>query len=126
MVVRERVNGTKLADDLRHRDISKRVAQELAESMEPSEITDTIRGLITAEMMTKFGPQPDWGAREAGVKLYLNYTVGMPTQRSEIVSINLDGVEALRERAADSPALQSAVKRILAQKAAESGNPSPA
>ena len=59
------------------------VMTAIARKVSPERIADCIAMLLEAELSNG---QPDVRAIESGIKLYLNYMVGMPVQRQEIVT----------------------------------------
>lgn len=98
-------------------DINKQVCAVLAQVVPPEVIAKTIDDMLAATRITKAGREPDFRAREAGAKLWLAYAVGMPIQRQEVVSVNLDADSAvgLRERLKSSPALRNALRGMLSE-----------
>lgn len=95
--------------------INKEVVVALARSISPDYVADKIKQLLEMTRTTKAGEVPDVRAMEAGIKLYLAYAVGLPTQRSEIVQVNVDADNALglEERLRHSPALRSMFRKML-------------
>lgn len=59
-------------------------------------------------------PPPDWRAREAAVKIYLSYVVGMPVQRQHLVKETLTTPTDPTQDLAASPAARAALARMLA------------
>ena len=111
--------GRQVVDIANPSEINKEVALALARHVSPDDIGRTIARLLGATRMLKNGVTelPDSRAQEAGVKLWLAYSIGLPVQRSEVVNVNL-GVEEsdqLEERLAKSPALRRALARMLAK-----------
>lgn len=97
------------------RTINKEVVVALARKVSPDLVADKIKQLLDMTRMTKAGEVPDVRAMEAGIKLYLAYAVGLPTQRSEIVQVNVDADNALglEERLRHSPALRAMFRKML-------------
>lgn len=95
--------------------INKEVVVALARAISPDMIAAKIRELLDMTRTTKAGEVPDVRAMEAGIKLWLAYTAGLPTQRQEIVSVALDADSSLgmRERLAHSPALRQVLRGVL-------------
>lgn len=62
--------------------LSARAITYLCNEIPAQEVVQVIRDLLTAET-----PQgnPDWRARESGVKLWMSYVIGLPIQRQEII-----------------------------------------
>jgi hypothetical protein len=96
-------------------DLSPKVLSILTEKVPPAEVADAIGDMIRAKRVTKNGVEVDGRQREAGVKLWLAYAVGLPVQRVESVNVNLDAESGvgLRERLAKSPALRAALRKEL-------------
>lgn len=97
------------------REINREIVFALARKVPASRIADKIDELIEMKRQTKDGVVTDVRAMEAGIKLYLAYVVGMPTQRQEIVSVSLDADSSigLAERLANSPALLKSLKEVI-------------
>lgn len=99
------------------REINREIVFALARKVPADKIADKIDELIEMKRQTKAGLVTDVRAMEAGIKLYLAYVVGMPTQRQEIVSVSLDADSSigLAERLQKSPALLKSLKEIIAK-----------
>lgn len=99
------------------REINREIVFALARKVPADKIADKIDELIEMKRETKVGRVTDVRAMEAGIKLYLAYVVGMPTQRQEIVSVSLDADSSigLAERLQNSPALLKSLKEIIAK-----------
>lgn len=97
------------------REINREIVFALARKVPASRIADKIDELIEMKRQTKDGVVTDVRAMEAGIKLYLAYVVGMPTQRQEIVSVSLDADSSIgiAERLANSPALLKSLKEVI-------------
>lgn len=89
--------------------LTPKIMAAIAERVMPERIGDAILELLDANMAND---KPDWRAREAGIKLYLSYMVGMPTQRIEEtvtrVNVSLDP-----EKMLSNPATLEAIARKL-------------
>lgn len=106
--------------------INKEIVVAMANKVAPDDIAAKVYELIHAKRETKGGAMiPDVRSMEAGIKLYLSYVVGLPIQRSEVVTVNLDAdsTTGLAERLRNSPALRETFRRIL--DAAEDTTPPP-
>ena len=68
----------------RGRSRKAKVLDLIESTVDPAVVVDTILGLIT--------DYNSWRAREAGVKLYLSYMVGMPVQRSVTATTKLETI----------------------------------
>lgn len=99
------------------RTINKEVVVALARVVSPETIGKKIKEMLDMTRPTRYGPAPDVRAMEAGVKLWLAYTAGLPLQRQEIVSVNVDADSAmgLEDRLAHSPALMAMMESIIAR-----------
>ncbi|MDE1169863.1 MAG: hypothetical protein PW734_01430 [Verrucomicrobium sp.] len=87
-------------------------------------MTATKRALVNHQV---YGDVPDWSAREAGAKMYASYMIGLPIQRQEIVSVQKESLDTIRERLENSPAMRKSLQAVLDQaaaKAAKKLNPS--
>jgi hypothetical protein len=97
--------------------ISAELAVALAKYVPSDLIGQRIKELVNATMVNKAGNiVPDIRAREAGLKLALNYKVGTPIARAETINVNLDADSSigLAERLANSPALLKSLEGIIA------------
>jgi hypothetical protein len=96
--------------------IGKEVMIALARYCPADDVAKTIASLMTAKLVRKDGVEyPDIRAQEAGVKLWLAYMVGMPVQRQEVVTVNLDADSeaGMVDRLRSSPALRAQLRKIL-------------
>jgi hypothetical protein len=96
--------------------ISREVISSIAKHVSPDKVGRVIARMLDAKRRLKDNTElDDTRTMEAGLKLYLAYMVGMPTQRQEIVSVNVDADNALglEERLRHSPALRSMFRKML-------------
>lgn len=95
--------------------INKEVVVALAREVSPALVAQKIKQLLEMTRTTKAGEVPDVRAMEAGIKLYLAYAVGLPTQRSEILTVQVDADSAvgMEERLRHSPALRAMFRKML-------------
>jgi hypothetical protein len=96
--------------------ISRELATALAEHVPSDLIARRIEELVNGTMTNKAGETvPDIRAREAGLKLALNYKVGTPIARAENINVNFDADASigLAERLSNSPALRKSLKEII-------------
>ena len=94
----------------------------IAAEVAPSEIAKTIKEmmgacLVSGSLVKKaleegLDAPPDWRAREAGVKLWLSYVVGMPVQRQHIVQERRQSAPI--EDLLGSPAAREALAKAFA------------
>ena len=96
-------------------DLGPALLLQLVLEVPPEEIVEALKGMVNATMTTKDGRKvPDYRAREAGVKLYLTYVVGMPVQRVISTPTILESDDRTMSRLMASPAAREAMKRALA------------
>lgn len=89
--------------------LTPKIMSAIADRVTPETIGEAILELLNAVMAND---KPDWRAREAGIKLYLNYMVGMPTQRQEITETRVN-VSMDPEKLLGNPATLEAIARKL-------------
>ena len=89
--------------------LTPRVMEAILSRITPEDIADGIRSLLDAKLSNG---QTDARAVESGIKLFLNYTVGLPVQRVEEtqtrVNVSLDP-----EKLLSNPATLEAIARKL-------------
>lgn len=96
------------------RDIGPALLGKLAELVPPAVIAEKIMEMLDAEMKNARGEYyPDWRAREAGIKLYLSYQLGMPVQRQIVVNEQRENTSQTLERLLASPASRRALQAVL-------------
>jgi hypothetical protein len=96
-------------------DLGPALLLKLVLEVSPEEIVEALKGMVNATMTTKDGRTvPDYRAREAGVKLYLIYVVGMPVQRVMSTPQRLESEDQTMSRLMASPAAREAMKQALA------------
>ena len=95
--------------------LSRRILDRLTTEIPESDIVRGIREMLNASYVTKSGKEhPDFRAREAGIRLYLSYTVGLPLQRQIVANIAAEGSEdRVEDRLMASPAARIALKEML-------------
>jgi hypothetical protein len=98
-------------------DITVTVVEAMRAAIPPERVIAKIGDLMDATRPTKNGPAIDTRAVEVGVRLWLAYTIGLPTQRTENVNVNLDAMSGadMVERLVKSPALREQLRSYLAQ-----------
>ena len=113
---RERRLAGKSLADVSPTQISQAFIAAVNECVTPERVAESIGQLLTAKRVTKTGAEfPDYRAMEAGIKLYLAYTIGLPVQRQEVVTVNLDADAAsdIEARLKSSPAARAALRKAL-------------
>lgn len=106
--------GTTLVRKMSAKDAfaSETIAQ-LTEMITPEKIAAAVEGAMGAVLNTKDGPVPDYRTRLEAVKVALNYTVGMPVQRSEIKTQEIKSDQEALDALLTSPAARDALRRKL-------------
>lgn len=91
--------------------LSAKAIEQLITEVPVSEVMQVVKDLLTATCPGEKA-YPDWRARENGVKLWMSYVVGLPTQRIEEtqtrVNVTLDP-----EKMLSNPATLEAIARKL-------------
>jgi hypothetical protein len=93
--------------------------RKIAEAVSPQEIANAIKAMMVTGSLMKaakeagFEAPPDWRAREAGIKLWCSYVIGMPVQRQHIVKEDIRREQPLEELLR-SPAARAALREALA------------
>jgi hypothetical protein len=106
----------KTLEDVSPSAISKSFINAINHCISPERVAESISSLLTATRFSKGeGEIPDYRAQEAGAKLYLAYTIGLPVQRQEVVTVNVDAdsENGMMDRLAKSPALRAALRKAL-------------
>jgi hypothetical protein len=96
--------------------VTREVIRAITDRVPPQKIGETIQRMLEAKRYHKDGTElDDTRTMEAGLKLYLAYVVGMPVQRSESISVNVDAstLADMEERLSKSPAMRQAFRRVL-------------
>ena len=95
---------------------SPKLIEAIATKFPVESIVKLLSELIDAKIITKGGHEiADNRTRLAAATLMLNYLVGRPVERQEIVNVNLDADASLGidERLRTSPALRQSLKRAI-------------
>lgn len=113
--IEEAANDGRLS--IRAKDLAPQVIEALATKFGPNKIVQAMEKCINATktMVVAGRPMevPDFPTQLAAVKLLLQYQVGMPVARSEVVTHNYDTMQTLEAKMQKSPALRRAVSRML-------------
>jgi hypothetical protein len=95
-------------------DVGPALLGKLAELVPPAVIAAKVQEMLEAELKNARGEYyPDWRAREAGIKLYLSYMIGMPVQRQIVVSEQRESTGQTLDRLLASPASRRALRSVL-------------
>ena len=95
---------------------SPKLIEAIAVRFPVDAIVDLLVSLVNAEIITKGGHRiADNRTRLAAATLMLNYLVGRPVERQEIVTVNVDADSeaGMMDRLAKSPALRASFRKIL-------------
>ena len=104
------------------RDIGPALLGKLADLVPPEVIAAKIMEMLDAEIENARGQTyPDWRAREAGIKLYLSYQLGMPVQRQIVVNETRESTGQTLERLLASPASRRALQSVLDEEQGAAG-----
>jgi hypothetical protein len=100
--------------------ITVSVLDEITKRITPRMIAVGIEQLLNAKLSNG---QPDVRAIESGIKLYLNYTVGLPVQRQEIITKKLTG--PTMDQLLSTQAGIDTLRRLLAKADAKASETAP-
>lgn len=95
---------------------SAKLIEAMAEAFPVEEIIALLRRLSKAKTYSKDGTEyDDFRTQLAASTLMLNYVVGRPVERQEVVSVKLDPDSAvgIDDRLRKSPALRESLKRAI-------------
>lgn len=95
---------------------SVKLVETIAQEFPVEDIIALLKRLFKAKTYTKDGKEyDDCRTQLAAATLLLNYVVGRPVERQEVVNVNLDADAevGLSERLAKSPALRLSLKRAI-------------
>jgi hypothetical protein len=102
---------------IRSQDLAPKVIEALAIKFGPTEVVNKIAECMEATKTMAIGGKPletpDYKTRLDALKLLLQYQIGMPVARSEVITHNVDTVQTLEAKIQRSPALRRAVGRML-------------
>ena len=87
----------------------------LVEQFAPETIVEKIEELLNAEVVTKGGEvRPDTRTRESAVKLLLSYTIGLPIQRTQNITMNVtQSDDDVQELIDGSPTLRAELAEMI-------------
>lgn len=95
-------------------DLSPRAVSIILEQIPLDQIRDTLQDMLKAERPLKGGGTiPDWRAREAAMKLYLAYKEGLPIQRQQIVTTQVESGPNMLELARTNQYVRDALRNQL-------------
>jgi len=102
----------------------------MRELIPPMDAVKVISGMMTATRWVGTGKNvmevPDWRTREAGARVYLAYTEGLPIQRTETITKVVESEDQTMARAEKSPATRRHMRRELDRMDAEAAGETPA
>ena len=106
--------GTTLLRKMSPKDVfALEMISQLTAKITPEKIAAAVEGAMGAVLLTKEGPVPDYRTRMEAVKVALNYTVGMPVQRTEIKTQEIREEKEVLNALLASPAARDALRRRL-------------
>ena len=101
------------------------VVAEMMVLIPPSVIAEQIQSLLTATRWVGKGKhareEPDYRAREIGLRYWFSYGIGLPVQRIEQINTTVESESQLMERAKHSPATRRHLRAELDRMEAEDG-----
>jgi lipoate synthase len=110
---------------IRAADLAPKIIESLAIKFGPDQVVAKIAECMSATKTMAIGGKPfetpDYKTRLDALKLLLQYQVGMPVSRSEVVTHNVDTMQTLESKMQKSPALRRAVGRMLDRSKEEDG-----
>lgn len=110
---------------IRAADLAPKIIESLAIRFGPDQVVAKIAECMSATKTMAIGGKPfetpDYKTRLDALKLLLQYQVGMPVSRSEVVTHNVDTMQTLESKMQKSPALRRAVGRMLDRSKEEDG-----
>lgn len=100
--------------------VGVRLLTTLAETVPAEDVTAVIKDLLGATSTVRTGSEsfkevPDYRAREAGVKLYFGYMLGLPVQRTIEIQRKEEFDEETWDRLLTSPSAKEAMRRALGE-----------
>lgn len=97
--------------------ISQHLLERLVAEIPAKRILEGIKEMLSATFITKSGKShPDYRAREAGLKLYMSYAIGLPVQRQIIANVTHPSSKPDEDpwsSVRDSPAARRALRAKL-------------
>lgn len=112
---------------------SAKLAEAINEAFPPEVICASIKTLLESQTTDRGGnTRPDVKGIDRGLYYVFAYGHGLPVQRSESISVEVDGTEVMQSRIADSPEMRRAALLALgvplevAEKLAGAGKLEPA
>jgi SLT domain-containing protein len=105
------------------RDITPAFLAAIAAKVTPEDIANAISELLGATAWVKdsvstYKEVPDMRAKADGIKFWLSYQLGLPVQRTEIVTATVDTEEITMAKLMASPAARKAMMEMFASYAA--------
>ncbi len=99
------------------RDANRELAKVIDREAPPERIIKALADALEADMANRDGTRgPDHRTRTQAAALLLQYRIGRPVERQEVISVNLDADSAvgMQERLRQSPSLREALKAQIA------------
>jgi len=110
---------------IRAADLAPRIIEGLAKKFGPDKVVEKLGECLNATKTVTLNRRPmevtDFKIRLDALKLLLQYQVGNPVSRSEVVTHNVDTMQTLESKMQKSPALRRAVGAMLDRSKVEEG-----
>lgn len=112
------LTGTTLVRQLPRKNVGKSLTadalQEIRDSVSAADVARAIREALDATYTSAAGNTfPDHRTRLEAGKVWMNYMVGMPLQRQEVIATVSEPPEAIIKRMLQSPAARSKLVELL-------------
>ena len=102
---------------IRAKDLAPKIIEKLSAKFGPDIIVKKLQECLEATKTMAVAGRPlevdDYKTRLDALKLLLQYQVGMPVSRSEVVTHNVDTMHTLGNKMQQSPALRRAIGKML-------------
>ena len=102
---------------IRAKDLAPKIIEKLSAKFGPDIIVEKLQECLEATKTMAVAGRPlevdDYKTRLDALKLLLQYQVGMPVSRSEVVTHNVDTMHTLGNKMQQSPALRRAIGKML-------------
>ena len=110
---------------IRAADLAPKIIEGLAKKFGPDKVVEKLEECLNATKTVTMNRRPvevtDYKIRLDALKLLLQYQVGNPVSRSEVVTHNVDTMQTLESKMQKSPALRRAVGAMLDRSKVEDG-----
>jgi len=111
---------------IRSGEVAPQILNSLAAKFGPDYIVAKFEECLMATKTMAISGRPfetvDYKTRLDALKALMQYQVGMPVARSEVITHNVDTMQTLESKMQTSPALRRAIGRMLDKSKSESGD----